>query len=117
VSPPGAASAASAHPLECLAYILDATYFAGPLAETIADTLERACLASGVGWTHVVGTKRSPMLTRARRAAAVALKAVDRGDGRCLSLEEIGLCLGGKDHTSVLYYLGALKRQAVGGAA
>lgn len=113
MSPPGAASAASAHPLECLAYVLDATHFAGTLAETIADVLERACLAAGVGWTHVVGPKRAPSLTKGRAAAAQALRAIDAGEGRRLSFEEIGLILGGRDHTTVLYYCGALKRQAV----
>jgi len=105
-------SLASAHPLECLAYVLDATYFAGPLAETIADVLERACLAAGIGWTHVVSDRKGASIVRARKAAAVALRGVDRGDGKPLSLEDIGCILGGRDHTSVLYYLGALKKQA-----
>lgn len=110
-APPSAR--ASAHPFECLAYILDATCFAGHLAETIADVLERACLSCGVGWTHAVGKKRSPSLIRARKAAAQALKSIDLGNGKRLANTEIGLILGGKDSTTVLYYLGGLGRQAV----
>lgn len=101
-------------PPEVVAYVEEATCFAGPLGATIASVLYNVSTASGVGWLHVVGRKRSPVLDRARKAVAFGLRAIDAGEGRHLSSTEIGLVLGGREHTSVLYLLGTLGRQKVG---
>lgn len=100
-------------PSACLEYVLDATHFAGKLAEQIADTLERASADSGVGWTHVVGKKRAARLAFGRKVVASALRDLVVGDDGRLSLEEIGLIMGGRDHTTIMYYLGSIKRQEV----
>lgn len=95
-----------------LEYLRGATPFVGPLAAQIALVLEQTCTQAGVGWRHVVDKGSTPAVVRARRATARALRALDLGDGRKLSLPEIGLIMGGKDHTTILYYLRELKAVA-----
>ena len=98
--------------LGALEYVLDATHFAGALAEAIASALERGALSAGVAWQAVVGPRSLSAIRRARHAVAAALFAIDVGEGRHLSLDEIGLVMGGKDHTTVRYYLDRVRRGA-----
>ena len=87
-------------------YVRQIGLFAGELEARIVATIRDVSAASGIPWTVVIGTTKRASVTRARRAVAAALRAIDLGDGRHMSLTEIGLLMGGKDHSTVCYYLG-----------
>lgn len=89
-----------------LTYVLSTSPFVGPLAERIAAILEHSSAAHGISWLAVVGDGRSRSIMPARKAVARELRALDVGDGRRMSLCEVGTILGGRDHTTVLYLAG-----------
>ena len=75
------------------------------------DITVAVCEARGVKVVDVLGPRRWSELVRARREIARRL------DEAGLSYPAIGRALGGRHHTSVMYYLGALKRRAQRGNA
>ena len=89
-----------------LDYVQKVTPYAGKLACDVAEILERGSVNAGISWLSTVGQGRGRSLMRARRAVATELRALDLGEGERLTLTEIGCVLGGKDHTTILYYLG-----------
>lgn len=81
----------------------------------LADTLARAqtpaamvramCEKMGVSYDAICGAGRGRTLVRARQIMMAALKAATG-----LSLAEIGVACGGRDHASVLYALAQVER-------
>lgn len=68
---------------------------------TPLETLSATAKAMGVPVAAITGRTRTTYVCKARAAAARALR--DLG----LSLSEIGTMLGGRDHSTVAYILGA----------
>lgn len=89
-----------------LTYVLATSPFAGAMAERVAAILEHSSAAHGISWLAVVGRGMSRSIMPARKAVARELRALDLGDGRRMSLSEVGVVLGGRDHTTVLYLAG-----------
>jgi hypothetical protein len=81
-------------------------YGAVETMEPVAPSLVVAeiCRARGLKPSDVRGPKRLAEFVRARVAIAKTLRAAG------CSLPEIARALGGRDHTSVMYYLGMVRR-------
>lgn len=70
----------------------------------IVDRIERE---SGIRADAILGRCRVPAACRARRRLIVAL----RDASSAWSLQEIGNICGGRDHSTVIYYLKVARRE------
>ncbi len=68
------------------------------------EVVRQVALLHGVQYRHVLGPRRWSELVRVRKKVARIL--FDAG----MSYPEIGRALGGRHHTSAMYYVGAIKR-------
>ncbi len=71
--------------------------------ESAHDVVRKVSLLHGVQYRHVLGPRRWSELVRVRKEVARIL--FEEG----MSYPEIGRVLGGRHHTSAMYYVGAIK--------
>lgn len=74
---------------------------------TAHEVVRQVALLRGVTVRNVLGPRRWRELVAVRREIAVILASMG------LSYPAIGRALGGRHHTSAMYYLGALRRERV----
>lgn len=87
-------------------FLRKTTIFDGDLLAKIAAILDTVPAANGVSWETVVSSDRSWSVGPARKATATALRALG------LPLAQIGRVMGGKDHSTIVYYLQGKRGQA-----
>lgn len=73
----------------------------------MTDILLRASITFDVPIKAILGTRRTQCVVEARQAVAYAARRKT-----VLSLQEIGIRLGGRDHTTIIYAIRAAEQRA-----
>ena len=74
--------------------------------KTPTSMVKSMCEKMGISYDEICGNARTRRLTRARQIMMAALKGATN-----LSLSEIGVVCGGRDHASVVYALNQIEKQ------